>query len=292
MATKLLDLFQFVRPTSSSILPHLISPRPALQFSSRQGALAQYVTLPKDNITVKPLRLTWEESAAIPLAALTAVQALRLGGYDPARALLPRGPAPTAARQGSIFINGGSTAVGLYAIQLAKALSLHVTVSASPRNESFVRLVGADAFLDYTVQPIVEQLCANPPNPRFDMVLDAVGSLDPALYIKSRAYVKKRGAYVTTGPWPDQGGCLGLFGKWVCPILRRASLGGVPTAWKCVAFKFVPSRLTNVDDILPVFRAVSVVNKKEDMKLLCTLIERGGLSDLRARYPCLVWTCR
>lgn len=207
----------------------------ALQFSSRQGALAQYVTLPEDHVTLKPSTLTWEESAALPLAALTAVQALRLGGYDPTRALNPN-PNPTPTNQDAIFINGGSTSVGIYAIQLAKALSLRVTASASARNESFVRSVGADTFLDYTAQPLAEQLSANPPEPRFGMVLDAAGVLDPALYANSGAYVNKGGAYVTTGPWPGKGGWMGLVRRWAGPMLRPSFLGGTPTTWRYVAW--------------------------------------------------------
>ncbi|KAH0834228.1 chaperonin 10-like protein [Lanmaoa asiatica] len=203
----------------------------SLQFSTRRGALAQYATLPEDNVTHKPTKLTWEEAAALPLAASTAVQALRLGGYDPAHAL-GNMPASTPANQESIFINGGSTAVGIYAIQLAKALSLRVTASASARNESFVRGVGADTFLDYTAQPIAEQLSANPPDPRFCMVLDAAGSSDTAIYVKSGVYVKKGGAYVTTGPWPVKEGWLGMVGRWTGAVLRPSFLGGVPTAWR------------------------------------------------------------
>ncbi|KAH0826121.1 hypothetical protein J3R83DRAFT_5905 [Lanmaoa asiatica] len=136
-------------------------------------------------------------AAALPLALSTAVQALRPGGgYDPAHAL-GNTSASTPANQESIFINGGSTAVDIYAIQIAKALSLRVTASASGRNESFVRGVGADTFLDYTVQPIAEQLSANPPDPRFCMVLDAGGSSDTAMHVKWGTYVKKGGAYVT-----------------------------------------------------------------------------------------------
>ncbi|KAG8215506.1 hypothetical protein J3R82DRAFT_9151 [Butyriboletus roseoflavus] len=125
---------------------------------------------------------------ALPLAASTATQALRLGGYDPVPSRTPA-PAPSPDNQQSIFINGGSTSVGIYAIQLAKALSFHVTTSASARNKSFVRSVGADTFLDYTAQPIAEQLLANPPNPPFSMVFDAAGSSDTAIYVKSDVYV-------------------------------------------------------------------------------------------------------
>ena len=207
-----------------------------LQFNTRQGALAQYTTIPKDHVTLKPKKLTWEESAALPLAGMTAVQSLRAGGYDPMCVLDT--PASTPVNQESIFINGGSTSVGIYAIQLAKALSLHVTASASARNESFVRDVGTDVFLDYTAQPIAEQLSSHPAEPRFGMILDAAGLLDTDLYDKSGAFVKKGGAYVTTGPFPGQLGWLRMIGRWACTILRPRFLGGTPTTWKCVACVF------------------------------------------------------
>jgi len=225
------DIIGFIPVCKSrSTRPYFLLQRStALQSSSRQGALAQYVTLPKDNVTPKPAKISWEESAALPLTALTAVQALRLGGYDPARALSPN---PIPATQESIFINGGSTSVGIYAIQLAKALSLRVTASASARNETLVRDLGADTFLDYTARPLAEQLSAGPPEVRFGMILDAAGSVDTGLYVRSGAYVKKGGLYVTTGPWPDKGGWLGFAGRWTGALLRPSFLGGTPTTWK------------------------------------------------------------
>ncbi|KAG6373986.1 hypothetical protein JVT61DRAFT_4620 [Boletus reticuloceps] len=81
-----------------------------LQFSSRQGALAQYATLPVDNVILKPAKLSWEEAAGLSLAAQTAVQSLRLGGYDPTRWLsLNPTSTPTPSNQEAIFFNGGST---------------------------------------------------------------------------------------------------------------------------------------------------------------------------------------
>ncbi|KAG6377960.1 hypothetical protein JVT61DRAFT_14754 [Boletus reticuloceps] len=211
-----------------------------LQFSSRQGALAQYATLPVDNVVLKPAKLSWEEAAGLPLAAQTAVQSLRMGGYDPTRwlSLNPTSTStPTPSNQETILINGGSTAIGIYAIQLAKAMSLH------------------DKFLDYTARPLAEQLSDDPPEPRFGMILDAAGTSDTALYTNSATYVKKGGAYVTTGPYPDKSGLMCLLGRWAGVVLRPSFLGGTPTTWKII----------------------HVVNIKEDMKMLCTLIERGAL---------------
>ena len=107
-----------------------------------------------------------------------------------------------------------------------------MTASTSARNESFVRSVGADTVLDYTAKPIAEQLLANPPDPPFCMVFDAAGSSDTALYVKSGAYVKKGAVYVTTGPWADKKGLLGLAGRWAGAVLRPSFLGGVSTPWR------------------------------------------------------------
>ncbi|KAG8220399.1 hypothetical protein J3R82DRAFT_3382 [Butyriboletus roseoflavus] len=199
-------------------------------------------TLPEANVTLKPTKLTWEEAAALPLAASTVTQALRLGGYDPVGALVDT-PAPSPDNQESIFIYGGSTSMGIYAIQLTKALSLRVTASTSVRNDSFVHSIGADTFLDYTVQLIAKQLPTNPLDPLdplFSMVFDAAGSSDTAIYVRSNAYVKKGAMYVTTGPWADSKGMLGMVERWTGAVLRPCfweacrCRGGELHAWSCV----------------------------------------------------------
>ncbi|TBU35309.1 NAD(P)-binding protein [Dichomitus squalens] len=90
----------------------------------------------------------------------------------------------------SVFINGGSTAVGSFAIQLAKAKGAHVAVSASGKNEEYVRNLGADEFFDYTKAPLHEQLIAANPNPKYHAFFEAVGTADPALFVESEKYLK------------------------------------------------------------------------------------------------------
>lgn len=106
--------------------PHSI----ALSLSSGQGALTQYTRVPAINLVPRPVHITPTQAAGFSLAGQTAYQALV------ELAKLEEGQ--------SVFINGGSTAVGAFAIQIAKAKGAHVTASASAKNEEYVRSLGAD----------------------------------------------------------------------------------------------------------------------------------------------------
>ena len=98
--------------------------------SSGWGALAQYTRVRADLAVLRPKNVTPTQAAGIPLAALTAAEALGKHAH-------------LAAGQ-SVFVNGGSTAVGSFAIQLAKAKGAKVAASASGKNEQYVRDLGAD----------------------------------------------------------------------------------------------------------------------------------------------------
>lgn len=99
-------------------------------FRSRQGSLASYAFVPAANVVHRPSNISPLEAAGITLAGLTAYQALfEVAKLEPGQ---------------TIFINGGSTSVGAYAIQLAKARGSTVVASASGKNEQFVRDLGAD----------------------------------------------------------------------------------------------------------------------------------------------------
>ena len=104
---------------------------PELQnIATSQGALSQYTRLLATHIVHRPDNITPTEAAGVSLVALTAWQAM----YD-------LGQIEEGQR---VFINGGSTSVGLWAIMLSKLKGCHVTASASAKNEAFVRRFGAD----------------------------------------------------------------------------------------------------------------------------------------------------
>lgn len=104
-------------------------------FGIRGGAWAQYVVA-KQAVVKKPANLTFEEAAAVPVAALTALQGLRDHGH------LQAGQ--------RVLIHGAGGGVGTFAVQIAKALGAHVTAVCSTRNVEQTRSLGADRVFDYT----------------------------------------------------------------------------------------------------------------------------------------------
>ncbi len=120
------------------------------------GTTAELVPAPERTVTAKPAGLSFEEAAALPLAGLTAyqalVQALQLQAGE------------------RVLIHAASGGVGLFAVQIAKALGAHVIGTASPGNHDLVRSLGADEVLDYAAGPASEQL-----DRPVDAVLDLIG---------------------------------------------------------------------------------------------------------------------
>ncbi len=123
-------------------------------FGGRSGAFAEYVCV-RDAIAPKPANLTFEEAAAVPLAAITALQGLRDKGQ---------------VRPGQkVLINGTSGGVGTFAVQIAKSFGAVVTGVCSTRNVDMVRSVGADHVIDYTQADFTRS------EHRYDLMLDIGG---------------------------------------------------------------------------------------------------------------------
>lgn len=113
-------------------------------FASGLGGFAEYVAAPESAFVHKPARLSFEEAAAVPLAAVTALQALRdVAGLKPGD---------------SVAINGASGGVGTFALQIAKALGAReVTAVCSSRNMDLARRLGADLVIDYAKEDFTAQ---------------------------------------------------------------------------------------------------------------------------------------
>ena len=124
-------------------------------FGARSGALAEYVTV-RDAVVPKPANITFEEAAAVPVAAITALQGLR-----------DKGKLEAGQR---VLINGASGGVGTFAVQIAKALGAEVTAVCSTRNVELVRSLGADHVVDYTREDFTRS------GERYDLILDVAGS--------------------------------------------------------------------------------------------------------------------
>jgi NADPH:quinone reductase-like Zn-dependent oxidoreductase len=148
---------------------------------NHDGAAAEFVSLPQEAVVRRPVRLSHVESASLPLAALTAWQALS------DRARLQPGE--------RVFIQGGAGGVGSLAVQLAKSLGAEVTATASKEDEPLVTTLGADR-----VVPSVS-VALSPGEPLFDVLLNTFGGPVP---MESYGLVRPGGRLVTLAEPLDQ----------------------------------------------------------------------------------------
>jgi NADPH:quinone reductase-like Zn-dependent oxidoreductase len=144
------------------------------------GAYAELAAIPENLATHKPTNLSYQEAATIPLAALTSLQALRnLGniksGYK-------------------VLINGASGGVGIFAVQIAKALGAEVTGVCSSRNLDLVKSLNADLVIDYT------QVDFTKGNLQYDIIFDAVAKRS---FSDCRKVLTNNGIYISTLPIPE-----------------------------------------------------------------------------------------
>ncbi len=146
----------------------------------KQSAFAEYVATKENFITPKPKNLSLEIAAGIPLASLTAWQAL----FDHGQ----------VEKGQKVVIQAGAGGVGLFAIQFAKWKGAYVITTASERNIEFLKSVGADEVIDYAKHSLSDKV------KNADMVLDSVAT--PEVQLESFKALKKGGRYIsiTAGP--------------------------------------------------------------------------------------------
>ena len=132
------------------------------------GAFAEYVCAPEELLALKPARMTFEQAAAVPLAAFTALQGLRdKGQIQPGQRVL---------------INGASGGVGTFAVQIAKSFGTEVTGVCSTRNLDMVRSIGADHVIDYTQADFTQT------GQRYELIFDAVGNRSVSDYKRALSH--------------------------------------------------------------------------------------------------------
>ena len=140
------------------------------------GGFAEYVCASENTLEIKPTKMTFEESAAVPMAAVTALQGLRdKGQIQPGQ---------------QVLINGASGGVGTFAVQIAKSFGAEVTAVCSTRNLDMARSIGADHVIDYTK----EDFTLN--GQHYDLIIAANG-YHPILDYKHS--LKPKGTYVMIG---------------------------------------------------------------------------------------------
>ena len=132
------------------------------RFACGWGGFAEYVAVAENRIALKPANLTFEEAAAVPLAAFTALQGLR-----------DKGQIQSGQK---VLINGASGGVGTFAVQTAKSFGAEVTGVCSTRNVDMVRSIGADHVIDYTQEDFTKN------GQTYDLIYCAVGNRSAADY--------------------------------------------------------------------------------------------------------------
>ena len=156
------------------------------------GGFAEYVCVSETALALKPTHLSFEEAAAVPMAAVTALQGFHYAGE---------------VRPGQrVLINGASGGVGTFAVQLAKTFGAEVTAVCSTRNLDRARSIGADHVIDYTKEDFAKN------GQEYDLILATNGDRSISDY---RRALSPKGVYVQTGGSMSQMTQAMLMGPWM-----------------------------------------------------------------------------
>src|SRR5438105_6644804 len=161
-------------------------------FGGRTGAFAEYVCVREARaVAVKPANVTFEQAASVPIAGITALQAVRdKGKIQPGQ---------------KVLINGASGGVGTFAVQIAKSFGADVTGVCSTRNVDLVKSLGADRVIDYTKEDYAKS------DQKYDVILDNVANHSLS---ENRKLLPPNGKYVMIGGGSaNQQGWIGSLGK-------------------------------------------------------------------------------
>lgn len=158
-------------------------------FGGKAGAFAEYITAREDGPrALKPANVSFEQAASVPIAGITALQALRDKGR--------------VQRGHKVLINGASGGVGTFAVQIAKSFGAEVTGVCSTRNLDLVRSIGADHVIDYTREDYTES------GRMYDVIVDNVGNHSLR---KNMRVLEPGGRFVIVGA---------ESGDWIRPLMR------------------------------------------------------------------------
>ncbi len=167
-------------------------------FGNIRGGFAEYVCAREDALVLKPANISFEEAAAVPIAAVTALQGLRdKGQIQPGQ---------------KVLINGASGGVGTFAVQIAKAFGAEVTAVCSTRNVDLMRSIGADHVIDYTREDFTQN------GQGYDLILAANGYHSLSDYQRA---LSPKGTYIMTGGSMAQLYQAMLLGPWISMTGRK-----------------------------------------------------------------------
>jgi NADPH:quinone reductase-like Zn-dependent oxidoreductase len=227
-------------------------------FGCEGGAFAEYVVATKA-VERKPANLSFEEAAAAPLAALTALQGLR----DHAR-----------LRPGQrVLVNGASGGVGTFAVQIAKAMGADVDAVCSTRNSEQARLLGAEHVFDYTREDFTRR------GLRYDVLFDNAGNRS---WLSMRRVLTAKGVVILVGG-PRRKRLLGPLGH-VVRVRAASTLNG----HRAVFFVAKPNRddLAILRDLIEAGQVTPLIERRYDFAQIADALR--AMSDGHARAKIVV----
>jgi NADPH:quinone reductase-like Zn-dependent oxidoreductase len=208
-------------------------------FGGRSGALAEYVNARADRAIVpKPANVTFDQAAAVPVAAITALQGLR------DKAQLQPGQ--------KVLINGASGGVGTFAVQIAKALGAEVTAVCTTKNMDTARALGADRVVDYTQEDFVRG------EQRYDVLLDIAGGRS---WSDCKRVLDPQATLVVVGG-PRRNRLLGPLGS-----VARLRLGALRGSRKVVFFiaKLTKEDMLVLGELLETGKLAAVIDRRFEL---------------------------
>jgi NADPH:quinone reductase-like Zn-dependent oxidoreductase len=195
------------------------------------GGFAEYVCAPEDKLALKPANSSFEDAAAVPIAAITALQGLRdKGRIQPGH---------------KVLVDGASGGVGTFAVQIAKSFGAEVTAVCSTRNVDTARSIGADHVLDYTREDFTQS------GQRYDLIMGA--NAHHSIFDYRRA-LSQDGIYVLAG-----GGLPQMFqAMLLAPLLSR--IGSKKT---CFFIANINQKdLVSLKDLIEAGKVVPVIDRR------------------------------
>jgi NADPH:quinone reductase-like Zn-dependent oxidoreductase len=167
------------------------------------GGFAEYVCVPEDALVIKPKNVSFEEAAAVPMAGVTALQALRnKGNIQPGQ---------------KVLIYGASGGVGTFAVQIAKSLGAEVTGVCSTRNVDILLSIGADHVIDYQKENFIQS------QEKYDLILGVNGSQPLSVYKRA---LNPNGIFLHVGGSGEQLFQTIIQGPWTS-IIGSKKIGNI-----------------------------------------------------------------
>jgi NADPH:quinone reductase-like Zn-dependent oxidoreductase len=198
------------------------------------GGFAEYTTVSEGSLGLKPANLTFEQAAAVPLAALTALQGLRDEGR--------------VQPEQRVLIIGASGGVGTFAVQIAKSLGADVTGVCSTRNVEMVRSLGADHVIDYSQEDFTQS------GQKYDLILQLAGTHSPS---DCRRALTPKGTLVLSSGESS--------GRWIGPVDRiiKAVVLSPFVSQKLGTFLMKPTRddLQSLKELIEAGKVTPVIDR-------------------------------